>query len=140
MDSEGRRGIDPEAHAILQEIKSILADETLGGRTIGVVTLLGTDQAAHIHKLVTTQISPVDVVNRRIAVGPPPVFQGRERDIMLVSMVLAPGDHSAHNRAGIRTNASMWPFPEPETGISLPIGGLHSLCRGHIERAANAPF
>ncbi len=90
---------DPEAHAILQEIKSILADETLGGRTIGVVTLLGTDQAAHIHKLVTTQISPVDVVNRRIAVGPPPVFQGRERDIMLVSMVLAPGDHSAHNRA-----------------------------------------
>jgi very-short-patch-repair endonuclease len=90
---------DPEAQAILQEIQAILADSSLDGRTIGVVTLLGTDQAAHIHKLVTTHISPVDVVKRQIAVGPPPVFQGRERDIMLVSMVLAPGDHSAQNRA-----------------------------------------
>ena len=90
---------DPEAQAILQEMQAILADPFLAGRTIGVVTLLGTDQAAHIHKLVTTHISPMDVVARQIAVGPPPVFQGRERDIMLVSMVLAPGDHSAQNRA-----------------------------------------
>ena len=90
---------DPEARAILQEIQTILADSSLDGRTIGVVTLLGTDQAAHIHKLVTTHISPVDVVKRQIAIGPPPVFQGRERDIMLVSMVLAPGDHSAQNRS-----------------------------------------
>jgi very-short-patch-repair endonuclease len=90
---------DPEAKAILQEIQVILADPSLDGRTIGVVTLLGTDQAAHIHRLVTTHISPVDVVKRQIAVGPPPVFQGRERDIMLISMVLAPGDHSAQNRA-----------------------------------------
>ena len=90
---------DPEAQAILQEIKSILADKALDGRTIGVVTLLGTDQAAHIHRLVSTHISPIDVVKRQIAIGPPPVFQGRERYIMLVSMVLAPGDHSAQNRA-----------------------------------------
>ena len=90
---------DPEAQAILQEMQAILADPFLAGRTIGVVTLLGTDQAAHIHKLVTTHISPMDVVKRQIAVGPPPVFQGRERDIMLVSMVLGQGDHSAQNRA-----------------------------------------
>jgi len=38
-------------------------------------------------------------VARNLAVGPPPVFQGRERDIMLVSMVLGPGDRSAQNRA-----------------------------------------
>jgi very-short-patch-repair endonuclease len=90
---------DPEAHAILQEIQSILADPSLDGRSIGVVTLLGTDQAALIHKLVTMHISPVDIVKRQIAIGPPPVFQGRERDIMLISMVLAPGDQSAQNRA-----------------------------------------
>lgn len=90
---------DPEAQAILQEIQSILADPGLDGRTIGVVTLLGTDQASHIHKLVTTHISPVDIVKRKIAVGPPPVFQGRERDMMLISMVLGPGDHAAQNRA-----------------------------------------
>jgi very-short-patch-repair endonuclease len=88
-----------EAKAIVDEIESILADDSLAGRSIGVVTLLGTAQAAHIQELVSGRISPVDVVSRHIAVGPPPVFQGQERDIMLVSMVLGPGDRAAQNRA-----------------------------------------
>lgn len=90
---------DPEAKAIVDEIEAILADPQFDGRSIGVVTLLGTSQAARIHELVSERLSPVDVVERRIAIGPPPVFQGRERDIMMVSMVLGPGDRSAANRA-----------------------------------------
>ena len=89
----------PEAKAIVDEIEAILADPQFGGRSIGVVTLLGTAQAAHIHELVSERISPVDVVARKLAIGPAPVFQGRERDIMLVSMVLGPGDRAAVNRA-----------------------------------------
>ena len=89
----------PEAKAVVDEIEAILVDPQFGGRSIGVVTLLGTAQAAHIHELVSERISPVDVVARKIAIGPPPVFQGRERDIMLVSMVLGPGDRAAANRA-----------------------------------------
>jgi very-short-patch-repair endonuclease len=89
----------PEAKAVVDEIEAILADPQFDGRSIGVVTLLGTAQAAHIHELVSERISPVDVVARKIAIGPPPVFQGRERDIMLVSMVLGPGDRAAANRA-----------------------------------------
>ena len=88
-----------EAKAIVDEIEAILVDEALARRSIGVVTLLGTAQAAHIQELVSLRISPVEVVARNIAVGPPPVFQGRERDIMLISMVLAPGNQSAQNRA-----------------------------------------
>ncbi|MFO1465547.1 MAG: AAA domain-containing protein [Steroidobacteraceae bacterium] len=98
----GNRRVDvnePEAKAIVDEIKVILADPQFDGRSIGVVTLLGTAQAARIHELVSECISPVDVVERKIAIGPPPVFQGRERDIMMVSMVLGPGDRSAVNRA-----------------------------------------
>ena len=90
---------DPEAKAIVDEIESILADPLFEGRSIGVVTLLGTSQAALIHEMVSERISPVDIVARKIAIGPPPVFQGRERDIMLVSMVLGPGDRAAANRA-----------------------------------------
>jgi very-short-patch-repair endonuclease len=90
---------EPEAKAIVDELKAILADEALEGRSIGIVTLLGTTQAARIHELVHKEISPTDIVARRIAVGPPPVFQGRERDIMLVSMVLGPGDRDTANRA-----------------------------------------
>jgi very-short-patch-repair endonuclease len=89
----------PEAKAIVDEIEAILADEELAGRSIGVVTLLGIKQSAYIQELIGQRISPVDVVARNLAVGPPPVFQGRERDIMLVSMVLGPGDRSAQNRA-----------------------------------------
>ena len=89
----------PEAKAIVDEIESIVADPLFDGRSIGIVTLLGTSQAALIHEMVSARISPIDVVARKIAIGPPPVFQGRERDIMLVSMVLGPGDRSAANRA-----------------------------------------
>ncbi len=91
-----------EAKAIVDEIELILADERLAHRTIGVVTLLGTEQAAHIHELISNRISPVDVVERKIEVGPPPVFQGRERDIMLVSMVLGIKDRATANRDDMR--------------------------------------
>lgn len=93
---------DPEAKAVVDEIEAILADPQFDGRSIGVVTLLGTAQAARIHELVSQRISPVDVVERKIAIGPPPVFQGRERDIMMVSMVLGPGDRSAANRSDMQ--------------------------------------
>jgi very-short-patch-repair endonuclease len=93
---------EAEANAIVTEIESILEDPLFQGRSIGVVTLLGTAQAARIHELVGTRISPVDVVTRKIAIGPPPVFQGRERDIMMVSMVTGPGERAAASRADMQ--------------------------------------
>jgi very-short-patch-repair endonuclease len=92
---------DPEAKAIVNEIQVILADKNFAGRSIGVVTLLGSAQASRIQELVSDLISPVDVVARKITVGQPQVFQGKERDIMLVSMVLGPGDRSLPNRADL---------------------------------------
>jgi very-short-patch-repair endonuclease len=92
---------EPEARAIVNEIKTILDDRTFDKRSIGVVTLLGNDQAKHIHELISDEISPDVVVERKIVVGSPPMFQGRERDIMMVSMVLVPGDHAAANKLEI---------------------------------------
>jgi very-short-patch-repair endonuclease len=84
----------PEADSIVDEIERIIADPTLTGRSIGVVTLQGSAQAAHIHDLVHQRISMNDILERHIMVGTPPTFQGGERDIMLVSMVSAKGDRA----------------------------------------------
>ena len=92
----------PEAEAIVQEIESIVCDAQFDNRTIGVVTLLGTAQASLINTLLNERIDPAIILARKIAVGPPPVFQGRERDIMLISMVIAPGDQSAANRSDLK--------------------------------------
>ena len=89
----------PEAQAIVDEVEAILQNPQLQGRSIGIVTLLGNEQAKYIHDLIHKRITPADIVARQIAVGPPPIFQGRERDIMMVSMVLAAGDRSAANIA-----------------------------------------
>ena len=91
----------PEVRAIVNEIKDIIANPEMAGRTIGVVTLLGNEQANQIWTLINTEISQTEIVERMISVGAPPVFQGRERDIMLVSNVLAKGDKSAANRLEI---------------------------------------
>lgn len=94
------RDVNPgEAKAIVDEIARILDDEQCAGRSIGVVTLQGTAQAKYIYDLITNRIPPEAVVARHIAVGPPPVFQGKERDIMMVSMVIGKDDRGAANRA-----------------------------------------
>ena len=83
---------EPEARAILAEVQSIIADPAMARRSIGVVTLLGNEQAKRIDELIRRKISMHEIVERKIRVGEPPVFQGRESDIILLSMVLQKGD------------------------------------------------
>lgn len=118
-----------EAQAVVDEIKAICADPALAGRTIGVVTLMGTDQAHHIHSLIGNQIPPYEVLQRQISVGPPPVFQGRERHIMLISMVLdkdsqglanAKANHQRHNVALSRAQDRMVLFRSIEESDVSP--------------------
>lgn len=77
----------PEALAIVQEIEAIIAEPVYKGRSIGVVTLHGNEQAKMIQELITQRIDPAEIVQRHITAGAPPIFQGRERDIMMISMV-----------------------------------------------------
>jgi very-short-patch-repair endonuclease len=135
---------EPEALAILAEIRAILADPTLAGRSIGVVTLLGQDQALFIDGLIQRHIEPRDILERRLRVGSPAVFQGDERDIMLVSMVLAKGERGVPNRidfeqrfnvAASRARDRMMLFRSIEEG-DVALEGLNGLLMAHFR----APF
>lgn len=79
-----------EAEAIADEITAILRDERYAGRTIGVVSLLGMEQAKYIDSLVRDRCSAVELLQRDFDCGDARTFQGSERDIMFLSMVADP--------------------------------------------------
>ena len=78
---------DYEARAIAGEISAILANEKLAHRTIGVVSLLGSEQAKHIDSIVTQCCDTAELRRRNFLCGDARAFQGSERHIMFLSMV-----------------------------------------------------
>jgi very-short-patch-repair endonuclease len=80
----------PEARFIVDEIKAIVADPDMAERSIGVVSLLADKQALAIWERLTDEIGPELMQRHRIACGDARTFQGKERDIMFLSMVSAP--------------------------------------------------
>lgn len=88
----GLRGVKDEnrreAQAIAAEIEAIVLDPKFAGRTLGVVSLLGPDQAKHIDTLVRSRIDAMELKKRDFKCGDARLFQGSERDIIFLSMVV----------------------------------------------------
>ena len=84
----------PEARFIVEEVKAIVADDKMAKRSIGVVSLLADKQALAIWERLTEEIGPELMQRHRIACGDARTFQGKERDVMFLSMV------SARNNVG----------------------------------------
>ena len=90
------KGQNPsEAAFIVAEIEAILRDPGLAGRTLGVVSLLGPEQALLIDKLVRARCDAVELARRQFACGDARIFQGSERDIIFLSMVADRANHHA---------------------------------------------
>jgi very-short-patch-repair endonuclease len=85
----------PEARFIVDEIKRIIADPTMASRSIGVVSLLADKQARSIWDRLADEIGPELIQRHQIACGDARTFQGKERDVMFLSMVSAPNDVGA---------------------------------------------
>jgi len=79
-----------EAEAIAAEICTLLEDERYAGRTIGVVSLLGMEQAKFIDTIVRERCPATELLRREFDCGDARTFQGSERDIMFLSMVADP--------------------------------------------------
>jgi very-short-patch-repair endonuclease len=95
----GTRGVKDvnreEAEAVSEEIQAILNDRRFAGRTIGVVSLLGPDQAKFIDSEVRKRCDAAELLRRRFSCGDARLFQGSERDIMFLSMVVDPANCKA---------------------------------------------
>lgn len=85
---EGRQKINnEEAIEIVALIRGMCMHQAYAGRSIGVVSLLGDDQAKHIENLLRRYIPIAEIEDRKIICGNAAQFQGDERDVMFLSMV-----------------------------------------------------
>lgn len=84
-----------EAEAIVKEIETIVNNPGYTNRTIGVVSLIGAQQAYYIQTLLLASIGEDKFLKHQIVCGNSATFQGKERDIMFVSMLECPKTKSA---------------------------------------------
>jgi very-short-patch-repair endonuclease len=80
-----------EAEAIIDEIKKLVSDKKFKGRSIGVVSLIGAQQAKYIQDQLLVELGEDIFQEYKIACGDASTFQGKERDIMFLSMVVGSG-------------------------------------------------
>lgn len=78
-----------EARFIVEEIKRMVIDNHFYNKSIGVVSLLGDKQAYLIWNMLTEEIGPAYLHRHKIACGDARTFQGKEKDVIFLSMVVA---------------------------------------------------
>ncbi|WP_284035622.1 AAA domain-containing protein [Neobacillus sp. 114] len=81
---------EPEAEAIVNFIANCLENPKYQGKSFGVISLQGHDQARIIENLLREKVGEEEMINRRLITGDAYAFQGDERDIIFLSMVIAP--------------------------------------------------
>ena len=153
-----------EAEAIVEEVARIVADPKMAGRTIGVISLIGAKQALLIQAMLLERIGEDVYVRHDVACGDSAVFQGKERDIVFISMVECPETCTsktalpyqqrfnvalsrARNREYLFRSVSeemlkpddlkakvLRHFKNPMEGRATPAGNLMSLCQSGFER------
>nr|WP_238431495.1 AAA domain-containing protein [Streptomyces cavernae] len=90
VDGSGQKQVNrPEAERLVDEVARCIADPAYAGRTMGVITLLGAGQKLLIEDLLADRIRLDERQRRRLRVGNAEEFQGDERDVIFVSLVVS---------------------------------------------------
>ncbi|WP_338890502.1 AAA domain-containing protein [Rhodococcus sovatensis] len=137
-----------EANALVDQLALCLAEPDYEDKTFGVVVLQGAAHADLIRSLIFERIPSEQIDERRIRVGTPPDFQGDERDVMFLSMVIAPGSSSKalttdmfkrrFNVAATRARDQLWLF-HSVTVDSLAATDLRRSLLSYVEAAPTVP-
>lgn len=118
---DGSKGVNiKEADAIVETICKCCNDKKYGGMTMGVISLLGDYQSEYIQNALRNKIGEKEMIKRRIICGDAYSFQGDERDVMFLSMVIAnnakfnaltkESDIRRFNVASSRAKNQLWVF------------------------------
>ncbi|GIX31062.1 MAG: hypothetical protein KatS3mg124_1534 [Porticoccaceae bacterium] len=111
---------EPEAEALVVTLCRLVKDPRYRGKTFGVISLQGQAQAQYIERLLAERLDERVFAERRLRCGTPASFQGDERDVILLSMVIAPNkrfralgsaaDQRRYNVAMSRARDQVWLF------------------------------
>lgn len=146
---------EPEADAIVSLVAELCASPDYDGMDMGVISLLGTSQSRLIWDKLYDRLGPEVMRQRKLTSGEPANFQGDERDVIIISTVVAidPGVPTARiwamtgtaaarriNVAASRARQQMW-IVHSASADQFPDGDLRGALIRHCQdgAAASAP-
>ena len=122
----------PEAKALVNKIVECCKDPRHDNMTFGVISLLGSNQAELIESMLVKKLGKKEIIKRKLICGDAYSFQGDERDVIFLSMVVAKNmrfaaltkeeDRRRFNVAASRARNQMWLFH------SIDLDGLNPNC------------
>lgn len=124
-----------EAREIASLIAAAIELDAYAGQTMGVISLVGEEQARVIENILRRKLPPDEFQRRRIICGNAAQFQGDERDVMFLSMIDTPRDNQLslkqggkfeqrYNVAASRARNQMWVVYSVDPGTDLKAGDL----------------
>ncbi len=138
----------PEAEAIAESVAACLDDPAYEGRTFGVVVLQGQAQVELIKQQLFDRITPAQWDERRLRIGTPPDFQGDERNVVWLSLVIGPEQNFASltkrefqqrfNVAASRAQDQLWLFHSVTVDL-LKTGDLRHSLLTYLTTAGSVP-
>ncbi|MHA0855671.1 AAA domain-containing protein [Paenibacillus sp. CMAA1364] len=144
---ESRTKTNPiEALTIASLILAAIEQEEYQEKTIGVISLLGTDQAVLIDQHLQKYLPTTEYHKRKIRCGNSAQFQGDERDVIFLSMVHSskgegplrrladPGERmkKRYNVAASRARDQMWLIHSLTSSVDLKDGDLRKRLIDHF--------
>jgi very-short-patch-repair endonuclease len=146
---------EPEAETVVDLVAELCANPDYDGMDMGVISLLGSAQSKLIWDKLYDRVGPETMDRRRLRCGEPASFRGDERDVIIISTVVAadPGLPSGRvaamtgsaamrrvNVAASRARQQMWVVYSVDPD-KFPDGDLRGALIGHCRDggAATAP-
>ena len=137
---------DKEAQVVASLVAAICRFSEYDDCTIGVISMVGTENALLIDSILRRRLTVSEYQKRRLLCGNAFQFQGDERDVMFLSMVDSPADlplpmrqreeaRKVFNVAASRARDQLWLVHSLEPGRDLKAGDLRLRLIEHVEHA-----